>query len=52
MWVKLFMNDYNLNNITKVSLKIKHNHIEGKKTYNFLKTKHIFYTTKIYLLKI
>jgi hypothetical protein len=50
--LKLFMDDYNLNNIPKVFLKILHNHIEEKKTYYFSKIEHIFYTTKISLLKI
>jgi hypothetical protein len=52
MWIKLFMGDYNLNNIAKVFLKIVHNHIEDKKTYNSSKFEYILYTKIISLLKI
>jgi hypothetical protein len=52
MWVKLLMGDYNLNNTQNLKKKIIHNHIEEKKTYNFSEIEHIFYTTKISLLKI
>jgi len=51
MWLKLFMGDYNLNNIA-ILKKIAHNHIEEKKAYNFSKIEHISYTTKISLFKI
>jgi hypothetical protein len=43
MWVKWFMGDYNLNNITKCFLKIVHNHIEEKKIYNSSKIEYILY---------
>jgi hypothetical protein len=46
------MSDNNSNNIAKVFLKIVQNHIEEKKTYNFSKIEHIFYTIKIFLKKI
>ncbi len=51
MWTKLFMGDNNSNNIA-IFFKIVQNHIEEKKTYNFSKVEHIFYTIKKYLLDI
>jgi hypothetical protein len=49
MWVKLHMGDYNFNNFTKVFFKKFTQSYEEKKTYNFSKIEHIFYTTKISL---
>jgi len=46
------MGDNNSNNITTIYFFNVQNHIEEKKTYNFLKIEHIFYTIEISLLKI
>jgi hypothetical protein len=46
------MGDNNLNNIASFYYLIIQNHFEEKKSYNFSKIEHIFYTIKISLLKI
>jgi hypothetical protein len=51
IWAKLLMGDNNSNNIADLFFNCKKSY-QRKKTQNSSKIEHIFYTIKIFLLKI